>query len=523
MSCKKEDNSFLSSIPYLFRPANFQVTTNKTVATITWAPVDSAVSYTIQISEDSLLFQNIIITDTLKTTTLVVELGGNTLYSARVKANARNSNKDSKYNETVTFRTPPENIFDGFSSFMTEQGASQISWLPGASATKLVFSSAGKSDVPFDISSTEVASGKKACTGLANGTYTVSIYNGQFVRGTVSLTLEGDVWVRPGDNLSTALASVTKDSSVVILTPGNYGIGSAVTNFTQNIKLRGLYKDTVSTVYMTSGASTTANMLNINNANQLNYIRFENIAFSGYVDNINGGTKIGYLFNQSTAINLNELSFKNCIIRDIGNTPVRLKDAPIKTIGSLLVDNCKIFDIGYSSVYAIVNNNVAGCVINNISFTNSTIYNFAGSLVLHSSGNSNSVVVKNCTFNEIATSGTGSSIRYLIDYYANTTTTYTVNNGVIIQNCIFGSTPRPYTDGVRVSSATNKQISGSYATADYKDNNATTTFSIVGSLTAYSGLSTDLFIAPTSGNFNFKDAAFVGRKVAGDPRWWSAQ
>jgi hypothetical protein len=517
-ACKKEDNTFQSSAPYLFRPINFTVSTNKTIVTLTWAPVDSAQSYTVQISQDSLLFQNIIITDSVTTTAYVVELGGNTRYSARIKANARKAANDSKYNETITFKTPSENIFGGYNSYMFDQGSAELVWLPTAEATKLVFSAPGKTDVQFDITSDEVSVGKKACTGLTNGTYTVSIYNGQFLRGTTTLAIEGDVWVNPGDNLSTALASVTKDSSVVILKPGSYGIGSAVTSFTQNIKIRGLYKDTLSTVYMTSGATGTANMFNINTTNPLSYIRLENIDFSGYVDNISGGIKIGYLFNQSTAVTLNELSFTNCIISDIGNTPVRLKDAPIKTIQNLTFNGCRISDIGYSSVYAVVNNNVAGCVINNISFINSTVYNFAGSLVLHTTGNSNSVLLQNCTFNEITTSGTGTSIRYIIDY----TTNYTVNNGVTIQNCIFGSTPRPYTDGVRVSAATNKQISGSYATSDYKDNNATpTTYSIVGSLTAYPGLSTDLFTAPTSGDFTFKDNSFAGLTTAGDPRWWT--
>lgn len=60
---------------------------------------------------------------------------------------------------------------------------------------------------------------------------------------------------------------------------------------------------------------------------------------------------------------------------------------------------------------------------------------------------------------------------------------------------------------------------GSSFTSDYKDNNAATTFSIMGSLTAYSGSSTALFKAPTSGNFTIIDAGFAGKSTAGDPRW----
>lgn len=511
-SCSKEDNTFKSSAPYLFRPIAFEVSTNKTTATFSWAAVDSAQSYTIQISQDSLEFKNIIISDTVNTNSYEVVLAGDTRYSARVKANARNSANDSKYNSTITFKTPAENIFNGYSSFMSGQGAAKISWLPNESVTRLVFSTPGKADVPFDINSTEKANGSKTCTGIQNGTYIVSIYNGQFIRGTASVTLEGDFWVNKGDDLAAALNSAT-DGSVVVIKPGSYNIGGTAFNLTKNIKIRGLYRDTLPVIYM-SGATSTSNMLNIATTSQLNYIRFENIEFSGYLDNVSGGTKIGYMFNQSTACTLGELSFTNCVIRNIGNTPVRLKDAPIKTITNLSFDKCKIFDIGNSSVYALVNNNVAGCSITNISFTNSSVYNFAGSIVLHTTANSNSVTLQNCTFNEISTSGTGTSIRYIIDY-----NTYTVTSGVTIQNCIFGSTPRAYTDGVRVSTSTNKLISGSYFTSDYKDNNAATTFSIMGSLTAYSGLSTALFKAPTNGDFSIIDAGFAGKSTAGDPRW----
>jgi hypothetical protein len=519
VSCKKDEIKD-SSLPYIFRPIKFAVETNKTVATITWAPVDSATSYTIQISQDSLLFQNIIISDSITSTTYVVELAGSTRYSARVKANARNPQRNSKYNESITFKTPAENIFLGFSSYMNGQGSVAVSWLPGSNVTKLVFSAPGKTDVQFDISNDEKISGKKLCTGLANGNYTVAVYNNQYNRGLIKLTVEGDVWVQAGDALSTALNAITMDSAVVIIKPGVYSIGGSAYSLTKNIKIKGLYQDSLPIICMT-GASTTAKMLEISNSNRINFIRFENIEFSGYLDGLTSGAKIGYIFNQSNGCNIGELSFTNCVMRNLGNTPIRMQTTALKTIDNLLIDKCIIFDIGYASVYALVNLNAVGSgYINNISFTNSTIYNFAGSLIVHNSSNSNSVLVQNCTFNEITTSGTGTAIRYFIDY----TATYSVVNSVTIQNCIFGSTPRPYTEGIRVSPTTNKQISGSYCTSDFKDNNAATgSASIMGNLTLYPGLSTDLFVAPVSGNFSFKDNSFVGRKIAGDPRWWPAQ
>jgi len=252
----------------------------------------------------------------------------------------------------------------------------------------------------------------------------------------------------------------------------------------------------------------------------MDFLRFENVEISGYLNNdsVSNTTKINYLFNQSTACDINALTFTNCSVHNFGNSVVRLQQASsIKTIDTLTFDGCIIYDVGYTSVYGIVNTNVAGSIISNITFTNCTVYNFAGPLVLHTSGSSNSVALSYCTFNYITTSGTsGTTIRYFIDYSSND-----VTDGVTVKNCIFGSTPRAYSEGIRVSSNTNKTISGSYYTSDYDDNNATTTYSIIGSLTAYSGSSTTLFVSPLTGDFNFKDETFAGRNSVGDSRWWA--
>jgi hypothetical protein len=124
----------------------------------------------------------------------------------------------------------------------------------------------------------------------------------------------------------------------------------------------------------------------------------------------------------------------------------------------------------------------------------------------------------------MCTSGTaGTSFRRLIDYYNTTSTTYySVDKGITINNCIFGSTPRPYAEGVRVNASTNKIITNTYYTNDYDDNNdtgATGTSSIIGSLIPYSGASTSLYTDPVNGDFTIKDAAFAGKNTTGDPRW----
>jgi hypothetical protein len=512
VSCK-EDEVIQTELPYLFRPIDFKVETSKTKATISWAKVDSAVSYTIQISQDSLEFTDIIITETITESPYIVELAGDTRYSVRIKANAGDPAKDSKYNDKLTFKTPPENLFESYYSAMNEQNSAEIKWLPNQAVTQLVFKTSGASDLIYTITAEEKLAGKKSCTNLPNATYNVELYNGQFLRGTNTVVIEGDYFLNKGDNLLTVLGSIT-GSAVVVLKPGVYSLGATEYQITNSIKIKGLFRDSTVTLCM-DGASSSGKMFNINTTSRLDFIRFENIEFSGYNGGGTSGTKYAYLINQSAACEVGEFSFSNCTIRNLGNTPFRLQNATgTKKIENLIFNGCTIFDIGYASVYAIVNSNVVTGIVDNIKFTNSTIYNYAGSLIVHTSIGSNSVLVENCTFNEITTSGTGTSIRYIIDYNAQT-----VAAGISIRNCIFGSSPRPYNAGIRASAGTTSTISGSYFTTDYNDNNGATPYSIIGSLTAYPGASDALFEAPLTGNFKIKDAGFAGKKTAGALKW----
>jgi hypothetical protein len=123
------------------------------------------------------------------------------------------------------------------------------------------------------------------------------------------------------------------------------------------------------------------------------------------------------------------------------------------------------------------------------------------------------VLIENCTFNEITTSGTGTSLRCLIDYQ----TANTVTNGITIKNCIFGSTPRAYTGGIRANASTVISVSRSYKTSDFDDSKVVG-FSIQG-LDLYENASTKLFVSPIKGNFKFKDTEFKGKNTTGDPRW----
>ncbi len=73
---------------------------------------NDAQHYVVEFSQDSLEFTNIILTRTVMPDEIPIQetFGGDTRYSARVKAVSNSGKADSKW-ATVTIRTEPENIF----------------------------------------------------------------------------------------------------------------------------------------------------------------------------------------------------------------------------------------------------------------------------------------------------------------------------------------------------------------------------------------------------------------------------
>lgn len=526
-ACKNEENL---ELPYLFRPINFAVELNKTVATLSWAAVDSAKSYTLQISEDS-LFNTVLIDTTLDVQTFTKELGGETKYFAQVRANASDETMNSKFNSKLSFKTPKENIFTGFgtsnntgtiySAYMTGFNTLTVKWQPGANVTHLILTSADQSvkdSVP--LSSSEMASGVAIVPSLVNSKWKVQIYNNTFLRGTTSGIVEGDVLLNAGDDLQTALNNATEGQIIVLAGNSIFNVGSTTYRFSKSVKLRGASPSQRPVVCLTAGTgtppSTTSSTLGFLDGSTIQSVKFENIDFTGYVDNSTSSTKIGYLFNNNTMTTVSKLSFTNCNMHNFGNTPMRLQGGKNQVIDSLSMNGCVINDIGFSSTYAVVNTNSAD-FINAIEITNSTIYNFKGSLILRTGQTLKSVKVTNCTIDQ-GMQDPGSS-RYLMDF---NTASFT-SEGVTIQNCIFGLTGNVKgANGIRYVAGTTYSNIGSYYTSDYVDDPipaGTTSSSIKSSMTAYSGASTSLWKNSLNGDFGFSNSSFAGAKTAGDPRW----
>lgn len=540
-SCTEEQD--LKSLPYLFRPINFSASMNSTLVTINWAKVDSAASYTLVVSTDSINFTNPVIQVTIDSISYVKELAGNTTFFAKIRANTSDTTKTSKFNSTLRFKTPKENIFLGYgtsintqqlySAYMTTVKGLTIKWKPNANATRLALTRADGVPIDtLDISPSEAIAGSKLVSGLVNSKWKVEIYNGTILRGTTYGIVEGDIILNDGDNLQAALLTATPGQVVLLTGTGNYSLGSGTTTFNSNIKFRGLSPIQLPVVSMKTGATGTANMFGIALGAAIDSLVFENVNFNGYCDNSSSNSKIAYIFNNKVQCSVSNIKFQNCSIHNLANTVFRLSGGTASAgnhITNLVFNGCLMNDVGTG--YAIVNISKSYDFIDNITFANSTISKFDYPLIsiaqtaVLPNNPINAVTVTNCTFNQ-STQSTATKALFTFDFI-------NITKGINISKCIFGSSGS-ISAGLKATNATSVpavNVTGCYYTSDFVDETliATIPYSIKSKMTPYLGKSTDLWIDPitvstttpaTGGNFNLKDTNFAGKGVAGDLRMY---
>ena len=537
------DENELKTLPYLFRPINFNVSLNKTVATISWAKVDSAKSYRLQISTDS-LYKVLVLDTTITQLSFSKELAGETTFFARIRANASDTIKNSKFNTkftsgVYTFKTPKENIFLGYgtknntgliySAYMNDVNTLDIKWLPAANATHLILTSAdGSTRDSVPLTPTDITSGEKVIGSRANSTWKVQVYNGKILRGTTYGVVEGDIIISTPGDISAAITGASAGKVVLLVGGNNYTIGNGEYKFSKNVKIRSTSPVSRSVISMTtlSGTTlpiTTSAMMSVVAGSALDSLVFENIDFSGYCDNNPASTKIGYLFSNKTACTVSNIKFTNCNIHNLGNTPFRLSGGTAATpttsqrISNLIFNGCIVNETGFSSGYALVNISKSFDYIDNITIANSTLYNFSYpviSIAQSVATTMNSVTIQNCNFNQTTQNIAASRVLFNFDFI-------NITNGISIKNCIFGSSGSA-TAGLKTTNATvTSTFSGCYYCTDYIDETLVSgvSYSIKSKMTPYSGASIALWNSPATGDFKLKDTSFAGKSTAGDLRW----
>jgi hypothetical protein len=524
-SCKDE-NEFPVDKSYerMFRPHTLVAEDiTATSVKLTWPIVTGTSSYILEMAKGN-TFDQIVKTYEFKADELnhptdatdleftVSDLVGVTDYSARIKVTSKAGIPDSEYS-MVSFSTPAEQIMLPVTEL--EYTSAMINWKPGVEVTHLNVTASGGQAQKVEITADEKTAGQKSLPALNQGTtYTVEIYNtdsnkrGNITFTTPSLNLPAAdqvIFLKKTDVFSQATIDTLTKSPVIVFPAGGVYSNNSALVLKNGLSIT-FYGEPLSPMPILAWNGVTLPAT-------AGTIRFENLDITGlqYDNGVETTTKRSYIFNQSVASQTEAVIFENCKIRNFANTPFRIQSSNPIAVGRLVFNKCIAFDCGVNASgngsYSFIHNSVATGKINTIEITNSTLYNIGYSLILHNLSGSESVKIEKCTFNDFVGDG-----RYTIDY----------NNQVVgtfsLANCILGKTKSPANtaSGIRIAGAAVTAIN-SYKTSDFIATAQAT--KVIGGLIEYTKASTDLFIAPTDGDFNFKDQNFEGKDLAGDPRW----
>lgn len=512
-ACKKyNDWGVDESYSRLFRPTDLTTEVDGVQAKLRWKPKPSTESYAIEVSKDSLTFQNIVYT--YKDVPAVTDdkgiffdipdpLDALTRYSIRIKA-VSSTMKESEW-AAATFITATEQIMYAVDIADITPRSVKLKWIVPNAVTHIMIGT-----TRYDITAGERTAGEKLIEGLAPKTpYTALLYNNTAIRGSQNFSTKADIPTGPNvvevgatDDLAAMLATAENGKTYVLLQGSVYKTDNVVV-LPNNISI---------TIWGEDGPQKPVLAFNgITLPATAGTIRFENIDLTGYKDNDPASTKRNYIFNQSTTTNTEAVVFENCIVRNFVNTPFRTQGGTGINVKAVTFNKCIVYDIGDNNAngtYAFIHHGVnAGTgLIDDITITNSTLYKIGYSIILSSNAPSKNVIVENNTFYNVIGNG-----RYLIDFNAQSiSTSFRFNNNIIAKTL----SPAASARGIRSGNISALQVTNSYQASDVVFAGNT-----IAGITAYASPATDLFTDPANGVFTFKDAGFVGRSTAGDPRW----
>lgn len=504
IACQKTEQ--LQGPDRLFRPVlKEDLVSDGNWIAVSWEPIKDAVSYTIEISKDS--FRTILSSAVVDTTYHLFEnLKWEQLYQVQVRSNAKDSSKNSKFSNLGAIKTArfPSILNVPLPSEISDN-AVKVSWAnSGAAVTGVKILKASDSSVVKDVTltATDISNMYRVVSGLKGTTdYIVFLYSGTTVRGwanfitTAALTGNlvdlRDITGRPSI-LQDTLPVVPSGSIIQLKRGENYTISSTA-NLDKSITILS------GTDLLTPDQAviTLSSNFNITSGSNIDSIVFKDVHLVG----TDYASK--YVFNINTACNIGKLGFDACRI-EIMRGVVRTQSQPA-IIGTYMINNCIIDSI---AGYGIITVDVASSKVDNIIIQNSTIYK-AEKFITSSkpTAGSVSVLVSNCTFNEMIT---GSNA--YIDYGS-----MNVTNGVTVSNCIFGVGKGGSTTlrDIKIGSGSSVNASNNYRTSDYISS-GTNDFP---NITTYPKPSTQLWKDPVNGDFTIIDSGFPGKSNSGDTEW----
>jgi hypothetical protein len=526
ISCKDEAEQL--KLSRQFTPAAFEIESEETLVTVAWQrslfTIEGEVEYAVEVAKD-ITFSNPEITTTTTETSLTfldTEIPIKTDYFIRVKAVGKNGADDSNWLVSEAFRIRGESFVLEFVESDATADAALIKWLAGKDVAKIVFTSTTGPAIEVTVSELEKNAGEKDVTGLASNTnYTAELFNSEGVgKGAVTFTTKESydglniIDLRSIVNRPKVLGDTLRQipsGSVVLLKRGmSYTIDAADPATSRTLDR---------SVTIVSGDDRIPQFATIKFTTNFNIVAASIIDSLVFKDiNVKGVRAAGASFDNDYILNVNvvgtikKVRLENCKISRLRGV-VRLQTAAAGAkIENYNINNCRVDSI---REFAIVMAS-GGSSFANIKITNST-FSKCRRFIDHRVVGNNSIVIENCTFNELPTGAvTAAPTNYFIDFNAVTSA-----NPVIIRNCIFGKTwietvGNTDVGGIRGGAGTSVSVTNSYSLSDFV---STVEAVKLSGLLSYAGSSESVFTAPATGNFTIKDNAFPGRTNAGDPRW----
>ncbi|WP_269225604.1 DUF5123 domain-containing protein [Flavobacterium eburneipallidum] len=498
----------------LFRPVlNKDLSSINNTIIVDMGKMKSAVYYKIEISRDT--FKTILKSvDTPQNKYVFDGLLWNTLYQVRATAIAETPEFDSRISDfggvkTVVF---PSNLQPVTDADLIDT-AVKVRWNFDASQTVTeikVFEGADEflltPIASHPVSSAEDLAGVKIINGLTPGTkYQIAIFSNGVIKGWNLYATKPAI---PLDPNSIDLRN-TNDPTILIPTMIAAAPGSTIIldgNFTYNATGYAFDKS----LKIVSGLSFNPAGATINVTKEFSFVTGSNVD-SVIFDGVTlTGTTGGYLFNQSTDVTIGTLKFNNSRINTFRGI-ARFRSGMKGTLGNYEFNNCIVSNILDYTCFA---NESATFNYLNVLVTNSTFYKIRRFLTNRSTANTESIIVKDCTFSEVV----GVGANYFFDFTAN------VTNGVSFTNVILGRAWDFANANAGYDSYFTK--AGQLATTNFTFQNTHQTSDAVYLVPTpspinfkYTKTITDLWKDPLQGDFNFKDSGFQGVKTAGDPRW----
>jgi hypothetical protein len=526
VSCKDEEPEALN-LARQFKPTEFDLVNGETSATISWAPslftVPGDVEYIVEISQDPVDFSNVAYTTTTSETSVTVldtDLDILTDYYARVKAVGSGNAADSKWAVSEAFQITGEIFILPVREYDVVETQALIRWTTEQTLTTLVITPVGGEPIEFAISAEEAAAGEKLISDLApNTTYKAEVFFGEVTKGSTTFTtkpmyedsynvidLRG-ITGKPKILVDT-LPDIASGSIVYLKRGERYTVEStdptAARNFSKSVTIM-------------SGPGFLSTLARIDMTTNFNIVALSAIDSLVFRDvQIKGARANGESFNNDYILNVNAVGTIGKVRLDnvkVGRLRglVRLQTATTGAqIGNYYINNCVVDSIREFAVVMASNTSS----FSNVKISNST-FSKCRRFVNHGVAGNNTMVIENCTFNEVPSGGVqGAEANYFIDLNNNTASIVTIRNCILGKGWNEGA--GEYVHGIRLGAGSSVNVENSYNTSDFLATNAT--YQIPG-LIALSIPSTSLWANPAARDFTIVNSSFPAPDTAGDPRW----